>query len=728
MAEAPDRPFPVRLGLAATEVVSLAKRYAKSLDTAEVKNPHVLYALLNQKGGLGARALEELGIEYPDTARLLRYPPPEGPFPEPLGRADMPTLSSEVLETLGWAGAEAEADGWSEVDPGHILIALSQVGKDVALLLEERGGGPERIRELVNLLRADRGEQAKQDDSQRADRPERLEAVPTHRDGPATEDDMGRGRFAEVLGERMRRVRGEDTERPAGNWRQRWRKRRRDAAEARLTGPFMVHVHAPWGAGKSSLLNFLATDLRNREPRDGGGVRRAAQFLFGRRRAVKPQLSRWIVVPFNAWEHQRLATPWWWLLAAMQRRCGRELWWIDRRRWAWFWLRDVGWRIWNVRIAVLTVSLLAVLVGVVWALDWFGLADESLSTVQTVLLTAGSAAALATTLFTVARGTGRWLAIGSAEGADRFLKRASDPLGVYRRRFRWLVRSTGRPIAVFVDDLDRGRPEYVVELLEGIQTLFVAEPVAYVVAADRAWLYQSFGKAYEDFEETAGDPSRPLGFRFLEKTFQISMEIPPMSDDVRGAFWGSLLSTSPGGEGARGRSSTSVPADAFAELSTQEEVESQAQSLLAAGMEPEDVYAGAVRRFNAAEIEQQTETLLTKFAPLLESNPRSMKRLVNAYGFERDLLVRQGHFLDEEERRQLALLTILRLRWPLFADHLRDNPADADLCAAGNGTAPDDHEFKRIFTDPALRALFEDSVVGTKLDRGLIERFPSRDE
>jgi hypothetical protein len=697
------------------EVLDLAEQDARSLDTAEVKTPHVLHGLLSQEGGLGAKALEVLRIDASDASRLLRYPSPEGPPHRPLGEGNVPSLSAQVRNMLQWAAGGAEAEGRREVDPGDILIALALVDSDIATLFKERGGGPKRLRELIDAFRANEGEG------------ERLEVVPTHRDAPATEDDLGRGRFAEVLGERMRRVRGEDTERPARNWRQRWRKRRRDGAEARLTGPFMVHVHAPWGAGKSSLLNFLATDLRNREPRAGGGVRRASQFLFGRRRAVKPQLSRWIVVNFNAWEHQRLATPWWWLLAAMQRRCRQELWWIDRRRWAWFWVRDIGWRIWNVRTAALTVTLLAALVGTAWALDWFGLADESLSTLQAVLLTAGSAAALATTLFTVARGTGRWLAIGSAQGADRFLRRANDPLGVYRRRFRWLVRSAGRPIAVFVDDLDRCRPEYVVELLEGIQTLFVAEPVAYVVAADRAWLYQSFGKAYEDFEETAGDPSRPLGFRFLEKTFQISMEIPPMTDDARGVFWGSLLGASSGGNG-QGLSSPSLPADAFAGLSTQEEVERHAQRLVDDGMKADDVYAGAVRRFNAAAIEQQTETLLSRFAPLLEGNPRSMKRLVNAYGFERDLLIRQGHFLDEEERRQLALLTILRLRWPLFADHLRDNPADTDLCTAGNGSSPEDHEFRQVFADPALRALFEDSVAGTKLNRSLIERFPSRDD
>jgi hypothetical protein len=742
VAEAPEPPAVTsKLSPDALHVIGLAGVKARNLDSAEVKNPHVLFGLLEQPNGLAAEVLELLRIDTSDASRLLRYPSPKGPFPEPLREGDSPSVGAEVVDTLNWAGEEAEIDGM-EVDSGHILIALARSEGNAptltATLLRERTEGPEHIREMVDRLRAHPEAAEEQQDgedpppqeeeseseeaSQEKDRRERLEAVPTHRDGPATEDDLGRGRFAEVLGERMRRVRGEDTELPARTWRERRRKRRRDAAEAKKTGPFMVHVHAPWGAGKSSLLNFLAADLRNREQSHGGAPRRALRFLFGRRQASKPHLSRWIVVHFNAWEHQRLTAPWWWLLTATQRRCGRELWWIDRRRWAWFWVRDAAWRIWNVRIAILTVALLAGFVAAAWALDWFGLADESLTTLQTVLLTAGSAAALATTLFTVVRGTGRWLAIGSAEAADRFLKRASDPLGVYRRRFRWLVRSTDRPIAVFIDDLDRCRTEYVVQLLEGIQTLFVDEPVAYVVAADRAWLYRSFAKAYEDFEEPAGDPSRPLGFRFLEKTFQISMEIPPISEEARKGFW-DLLIGAPGEEREEG-SGLSLAADEFSRFSTQEEIEHHAQGLLEAGAVPEDVYAGAVRRFNAAAIERQTEMQLSRFAPLLESNPRAMKRLVNAYGFERDLLVRQGHFLDEEERRRLALLTILRLRWPLFADHLRDNPADVDLLAGSDGGPRDDHPFRPLFDEPALQALFDDSIVETKLDRGLIERFP----
>ena len=83
---------------------------------------------------------------------------------------------------------------------------------------------------------------------------------------------------------------------------------------------------------------------------------------------------------------------------------------------------------------------------------------------------------------------------------------------------------------MIVDDLDRCKSEYVVALLEGIQTLFADEPVAFVIAADRTWLCQSFATAYGAFDPVVGEPGRPLGYLFLEKTFQVSMSDP--ADDA----------------------------------------------------------------------------------------------------------------------------------------------------------------------------------------------------
>src|SRR5581483_4222401 len=112
-----------------------------------------------------------------------------------------------------------------------------------------------------------------------------------------------------------------------------------------------------------------------------------------------------------------------------------------------------------------------------------------------------------------------------------------DPLEDVKARFTFLSRHLS-PLAILIDDLDRCRAEYVVELLEGMQTLFVGsrgadEPkardesrprrasVAYIVAGEQAWICDSYLHVYSEFAETAKEPGRPFGYVFLERAFDL---------------------------------------------------------------------------------------------------------------------------------------------------------------------------------------------------------------
>jgi KAP family P-loop domain len=114
-------------------------------------------------------------------------------------------------------------------------------------------------------------------------------------------------------------------------------------------------------------------------------------------------------------------------------------------------------------------------------------------------------------------------------------------MAMVKRHFSELVDWLHYPIAVLVDDLDRCKGPYVVELLEGIQTLFRDEPVAFVIAADRDWLSDSYATEYRDFVSAADEPGRPLGYLFLEKTFQMSVTLPAPTGEARDSFWDGLI-------------------------------------------------------------------------------------------------------------------------------------------------------------------------------------------
>lgn len=697
-----------------------AEAEARQLDNKHVGTTHLLLGLIGQEDFVG-EMLRGLDISAPRVREALLDVDGRG-VGSPEGVLPMTPNANLALR------AALEAAGDEKTDSNHLLTGILAAENGLAIeVLGRLGYRAEQVRDVLGRAvvkrQAERFSQTLRSDPEAAERrpetapvPEPTDVTPTHSDRPATEDSLDRRRLAEVMAERIRRGRGEDTEIPVRTRRQRRQKLRRDREGARGMGNFLVHVHAPWGAGKSSLLNFLAADLRNR----------------GRRRApVQHNLSQWMVVEFSAWEHQRLVPPWWWLLATVRRGCASELRQISLGRWTWFWARDVAWRLWNARAAALTVLGLAALGLVAWRLDWFGLEHKSLTTIQTVLLTCISAIALATTVGGLLRGTSRWLAVGSAEGAVKFLKRAHDPLEVYRNRFRSLIRASGRPLAVFIDDLDRCKPEYVVELLEGIQTLFKDEPVTYVVAADRAWLCQSFACSYRDFEGTVGELGRPLGFHFLEKTFQVSLQIPPMTSEKRDSFWSELMmqkSPEPLIEQAQNGGGPLDLGATFSNASTQAEVEEEVKSLRRSGVGDDAILSAAVRRLNAPELQEQLKRLLDDFSPLVENNPRSMKRVMNAYGFERDRLLRDGYMLSSRERRQLALLTIVRLRWPELSDRLERYPHELDYFVGAPATRPDsDYVFAEMFDDPELHAVLTGSGVDASLDVESFQKFPAND-
>lgn len=113
------------------------------------------------------------------------------------------------------------------------------------------------------------------------------DAVPTHADNPARVDLLGREAFASALAIRLRTIRQEN-----------------DLAASKAggvdqPGAFLLHIHGPWRSGKTSLLNFVRDELR--KPLEEGRIQRVDS-------------SPWIVVDFNAWQHQRVDPPWWPLL------------------------------------------------------------------------------------------------------------------------------------------------------------------------------------------------------------------------------------------------------------------------------------------------------------------------------------------------------------------------------------------------------------------------------
>jgi hypothetical protein len=302
----------------------------------------------------------------------------------------------------------------------------------------------------------------------------------------------------------------------------------------------------------------------------------------------------------------------------------------------------------------------------------------------------------------------RSLVFGSARAAQMYTDLRRDPLRPIVGLFQKVVNAIRRPVVVFVDDLDRCESPYVIELLEGMQTLFRAAPVTYVVAADRKWICTSFEQAYEAFGHTIGEPGRPLGYLFLDKMFQVSASIPRLSPETQRRYWQGLLRTAASTD-PQALEETRKHAEAEAlktvgNVHTQEQLKAKIDQVRHDPVQEHAMRAAAAKQITSGEAQLETEHRLQRFATLLEPNPRAMKRLVNAYG-----LHQATHFL--EGRRvspdALARWTIIELRWPLLADVPAARPQS--VVDVANGQAPADgslpHGVAGLFGDEAVKAV-----------------------
>jgi hypothetical protein len=501
-----------------------------------------------------------------------------------------------------------------------------------------------------------------------------LDSVRFHPDHPSADDQLGREGFARALAMRLGRI---------------WN----EYAQGGAPNSFMLQLHGPWGSGKTSLLAMLKTAL---QPSEGAAT----------------SGSRWVVVDFNAWLHQRLEAPWWQLLDAVYRQSWSQLRRIYRRprKALLLWTTERWWRFFTLRrdlaFSIAAVVFLAVLVYLVFRMNPFGLLPDASKQAQQV----GDVLALLGTLIAAGVVVGRSLVFGSVRSAQEFIESSADPMARISGHFHRLLRRIDRPVAIFIDDLDRCQEEYVIRLLEGIQTLFNDPRAVYVIAADRRWLHACYENAYARFQDRVHEPGRRLGTLFLEKVFQLSVAVPRLSPEIQEAYWRFLIRGRRADVESRLDAERAVALEEFAEAESESEVFSKLETSPEDPIRTQARREAAVERLATERVEETTMYFLEQFTHLLERNPRAMKRLLNAYTVHRDLAVLSGLnvLVDLSRREQLALWTILSLRWPLLRDYLVEQ-------IEGRADPPEEG-IRDLAASPEVRQVWTGEGIGASLD------------
>ena len=271
---------------------------------------------------------------------------------------------------------------------------------------------------------------------------------------------------------------------------------------------------------------------------------------------------------------------------------------------------------------------------------------------------------------------------GGAQFASFHFKLKKDPLDKARSLFKRLVECAECPICICIDDLDRCDADFVVDLLEGIQTAFRHPDVVYVVAADRKWIKAAFEHRYSKAFGQVPTLGNPLGYLFVDKIFQDSIILQPPPEAVRVDYWHKVI----GQDELVKQASDDARLE---EMKAQEEAEKAfnvAEDLegiqAVARQASEDTSRSEIEkrafRNKAFEaIAQSSEARLVAehafkyLHAIIPFNPRALKRLSNTLTLRMAEEVRSGQRVDATT---LARWVVLEFSYPELADLLYENP------------------------------------------------------
>ncbi len=506
------------------------------------------------------------------------------------------------------------ADGHSIGESFKIAIVSSELSENAKL----------RIREKVDAEKFFLIDSNQTSEKKYGIKYDSIEIFP---DDPTQQDLLSRATLAEVLARRIEKMREQN----------------RDAS-------FLINLDGPWGSGKSSFLRLLKSELQRKKP-------------------------TWLVVEFNAWQNQRIPSPWWSLIESIYRQTLEGLRKLSPFDYVKTVISETLWRAKFKRSRFfLFVTLILLLLGLVILFSGIDLSNiQGLSTagkqfVDFVQKISGILAVVGSLISAILLLQSFLLPAAKTEPSELF-KSFDDPMRRLSLHFGHYTKKTPFPIAVFIDDLDRCTERYTVEFLEGIQTIFREGRVVYVIAADRRWIQLAYEKAYESFG-SIGEPARPLGHLFLAKVFQMSIPIPTLSSSLREKYLKTLLEGIP----EKHSDQKEIVKKAEAEIQSLKDANSIVE--LAMKTDGDPVYVQTVRNLAIRKLEepkQESETvfMLQKFHHLLESNPRAIKRLLNTFVIYRAMLIIQGIELDFEI---LVLWVILMMRWPILSEYISRHP------------------------------------------------------
>lgn len=474
---------------------------------------------------------------------------------------------------------------------------------------------------------------------------------------------------------------------------------------AETSGPISISIQAPWGAGKSSLMQQVRQRLDPENVRVPAArdlsVRQVWQFLKGPKTPVAPAAAaaaaaprtRWTVW-FNAWKYESSDQIWAGLVDAIVSQVSDRLDPVERElfllrlnlariddgkvrerlhdRLVNLWWSGARWLL--MAAALVPSALLALGID-----DVKKIAGTTLGTTATLALAwlAKSWAALEKepATFSLAEylnvpDYGKTM--GMMHHIHQDLQRVVDLLP--RAENGDGARAAARPLVIFIDDLDRCSPNKVASIVEGINTFLASDQkeFMFVIGMDPQMVAAALEHAHKDVKNYLPPYERgaPLGWRFMDKFIQLAFTIPPRRAGAIEGFVRSLTRAVAAFPAAVPPAQTAQNGQHGVRLPGPGPVQQQAPltSLSAAEAEAVQQSVSQALTNESEDVQQMLSGITTQFV----FSPREIKRILNQIRFV--LLLRIGRIAAGDAVPSLQLYQrwiVLCMRWPDLARWLQ---------------------------------------------------------
>lgn len=514
---------------------------------------------------------------------------------------------------------------------------------------------------------------------------------------------------------------------------------------AQTPPPLSISIQAPWGGGKSSLMQLVREQLDprlNRErhrPSLAGLVgaprliiRNVLQFLEGQDNfTITPDSqvqghkpTRLWTIWFNAWKYETTEQVWAGLVDAIVSQVAERLPLIEREKFlfklqmariddgvvrkrlydrvvnAW-WFKVRGW-------AVAGVAAIFSLYGIEAAAPLLppelqnGMArlGSTGGVVTQILL----AVYLILSYFTSRAKSMREPATFSLAEYIRIPDYAKSVGEIHQihsdlRRVLSIVpklesRTDHSPLVIFIDDLDRCSPNKVASVVEGVSMLLASDTYRcmFVIGMDPQMVAAALEKAHEDVRLKLPSYERtvPLGWRFMDKFIQLPFTIPPCEVRHFDGYIGHLVGTTPTNPELEAKPDIPVGSALTGQAMRKKDKGHARQIAVPSEIKPEMTLPLAPEVV-ATFIESRDVGAIVRLAAAYSvGNPREMKRMVNLVRFYLSLRTARRNSdpaWRSPDQKQYARWIALTLRWPDMLRWLQWGADEAHWPPAERGTA-----------------------------------------